>query len=277
MKHRPLLLLFAAALFAAPLAAQPTGAQVIDTAINAYASMMQDVDSYLLTMETFGHTHSTYFQRVEGGGPLDFEAHSVTSTGLERVDDDSAPGFSPHGDMLNRMRERARFLETRTIDGRQVHAVEIEDVGSLMDGALQTPPDADMEIDSAVYLVGATDGILYGVDIRGRARHNGETSPVTMELRMSDFRDVGPMRHPFKTTMRMSGFDAEISAADREEARRELAEARRQFEQMPAEQRQMMERMMGDQLQQLERMLEGEDMQVEMRVTDLQVNVPAPR
>jgi hypothetical protein len=277
MRHRPLLLLFAAALFSAPLAAQPSGAQVIDTAMNAYASMLEGVDSYLLTMETFGFEHTTYFQRVEGGGPFDFEAFSVTSEGLQGLDDDTIPGFTPHGDMLSRMREQARYLEVRTINGRQVHAVEIEDIGAVMDGMVQTPPDSEMDIDSAVYLVGVEDGILYGVDIHGTAHHDGQASPVTMEMRMKDFRDVGPMRYPHTTTMRMTGFDAEVSAADREEARRELAEARRQFEQLPAEQRRMMERMMGDQLQQLERMLDGEAMEFEMRVTDLQVNVPAPR
>jgi len=254
--------------------AQPSAQQIMDRSLEAYTSMMADVNSYLMTMEMMGMEHQSYFERVEGGGPLEYRHHSriYGQTGWTVADEEMPGGTTvPTEEMFQRIRAQGRFAGEHTVDGQRAYAIAIDEPGDVFDPG-DLPTDGDFDFDSMTFYVAADNYTFVGFDAEGTARSDGRAAPVTMEMRVSDFRTVGPMMHPFVTTMRIDGLADGLS----DEERRQLEEAKRQMEQMPAEQRQMMERMMGDQLEQLERMAAGEAMKVEMRITDLQVNVPRP-
>jgi hypothetical protein len=258
----------------AAAAAQPTSEQIVDRAAQAYASMMEHVDNYLLTVETMGMEHQMYFERIEGAGPLDYSP-SVRVIGHSGwvASENGVPGGAslPNTEVFERLRERASFAGEQTIDGQRVFALRVDDTAGLFD-ATELTADGDFDLDTMTLYVAADDYQMIGFDGQGTARQNGQTAEVTMKMRMSDFRTVGPIRHPFLTTMSIEGLAAALS----DQERRQLEEAQRQMEQLPPAQRQMMERMMGDKLEQLKRMIEGESMVMEMRVVDLQANVPRP-
>ncbi len=259
---------------AAPALAQPSAQQIVDRAQQAYVSMMSGVDSYLVSMDMFGMDHQMYYERVEGGQGLDFRAYVRVpgQSGWVSGEDEAPGGVSvPTEEMLQRLRSEARFAGEHTVDGRRVYALEVSDPSTLMNPE-QLPGDDDMEFDSLQLFVDRDSYMMIGFDASGTVRADGREAPVTMRMRASDFRTVGGMTHPFMTTMHIEGVAASLS----DDERRQLEEARRQMEQMPPAQREMMERMMGEQLRQFEQMADGEPLEMEMRVTDLQVNVPRP-
>lgn len=253
--------------------AQPSAQEVVDRSMQAYASMMEDVESYQLTLETMGHEQQLYFERREGDDPFAYRAYTVTPRGVTAFDDHIpfAGEMAPGTETFQRLRERARLLGRQTLDGQQVYAIAVDDPAGLMEMP-DMPDDADFEVDSATFFISSDHYLLVGADMEGRMRHRGQENEVTMEMRASDFRTVGSVRFPFHTVMRMDGLAAGMS----EEERQQLAEVRRQLEQLPPEQRAMMEQAMGDQLEQMRRMAEGESVEMEMRVLDLQINVPRP-
>jgi hypothetical protein len=262
------------AILSAGALAQPSAQQIVDRAAQAYANMMADVDSYLITMDTFGMQHETYFQRVEGGGPLDYDVQVRVAGQTGWISGDDEPSGTmglPTQEMLERLRDSARLDGETTIDGRRAYVLVVSDPADVFDPG-DLPTEGDFELRSMKLFIASDDYTMLGFDGDGVARQDGRATDITMEMRSSDFRSVGGMRHPFLTTMRIGGLTAGMSPQER----RQLEEARRQLEQLPPEQRAMMERMMGDQLQQLQRMAEGEALEMEMRVVDLQVNVPRP-
>lgn len=274
MKRHILAAIVLPALIAGSALAQPSAQQIIDRAQEAYASMMSDVESYLVTTDMFGMEHQMYFERIEGASPLDYRASVRTTAHGEwtTTDDDGPAGASiPTSDMFERLRAEARLVGEQTLDGRRAYALSVDDPSTVFEPG-DLPTDDEFELETMTLFVAADNHMLIGFDGEGSMQQDGRTIPVTVEMRMSDFRTVGPMTHPFVTAMRLGGFEDAFS----EDERRQLEEARRQLEQLPPEQRRMMEQMMGDQLAQIEAMFEGEGVEMEMRVTDLQVNVPRP-
>ena len=242
--------------------------------MQAYSNMMSGVDSYLITMDMFGMVHQTYFERVEGTSPLDYQIQVRISgqTGWTSGDDEMAGSAGqPTREMFERLRQSAQLRGEHTIDGRRAYALVVDDPSDVFDPA-DLPADEDFELQTMTLYIAADDYTVLGFDGEGSARQNGRATDITMEMRASDFRTVNGMKHPFLTTMRIGGLTSGMSPQERSQ----LEEARRQLEQLPAQQRAMMERMMGDQLEQLQRMADGEAMEMQMRVVDLQVNVPRP-
>jgi len=254
--------------------AQPSAEQIVERSMQAYTEMMADVESYLMTVDMMGMAHHYYFERIDGAGPLDYRMQLKVpgQPGWHASDDDLPASVSiPTSENFQRLRTAVSFAGEQTLDGTGVYVLQLDDPAAVFD-AEAMPADGEFDFDSMTLFVSKDGYMLVGFDAAGTIRANGDASPVTVEMRTSDFRTIGTMRHPFLTEMRIEGLTAGLS----DEERGQLEEMRRQMEQMPPEQRQMVEQMMGDQLAQFERMIEGEAMEMNIRVTDLQVNVPRP-
>lgn len=265
---------FALLLLASPqVIAQPSAKQIVERWMQAYTEMLADVESYLMTVQMMGMTHQYYFERIEGAGPLDYRMHLRIPGHVGWHDSDDIPGAvsMPTSDQFQRLRTAVSFAGEQTLNGTAVYVLQLDDPAAVFD-TRAVPVGGEVEFDAMTLFVSKDDYMMAGLDASGTIRANGDASPMTVEMRFSDFRTVGPMRHPFLTEMRIGGLTAGVSDEDL----RQLEEMRRQMEQMPPEQRQMMEQMMGEQLAQFERMMEGEAVEMTMRVVDLQVNVPRP-
>lgn len=269
MPRRSLLALLL--VLALPAAAQPSAQAVVERATARYMDMMKGVQNYTVTQEVMGHPATIYFERVPGGGPLDFAAHPVGADGEAM---DGAGTMDAHtGRMLRVLAERGRMAGTHDVDGTATYAIaadDFQDVIQEMQGLNQAGEDADIE--RATFYFDQEDYRLLRVLMEGEMTMNDRRSPFTATMTFSDFRTVDGLTHPFSTTMSIAGVQDAMSDKDREQ----LEEARRQMENMPEAQRKMMERMMGDQLKKLEEMMGGEAIEMDMTVTDLQVNAGRP-
>jgi hypothetical protein len=273
------LLLLPLLLVLAPAALAQSAEEVMREALARYESEMAGIRDYTLTQEVIGNEVTTYAERTEGGGPLAYTYFVVTPGGL--YDTSEGEGHATANNpflMLDRVADEARYVGKEDVGGVRSHVLAVDDFGDIAREAGAIPPQADGEfdIDEATFYLGTDDYRLRKMTMEGTMTNDGRTSPVRFETVFSDFRTVDGFTTPFRTEMTMRGMEGQMSDAEREDARRQLEEARKQMEQMPPAQRQMMERMMGDQLEKLEQMLGGEGFAMEIVVTDVAVNTGRP-
>ncbi len=276
-----LLLPLLCALLIAPGAGAQSAQDLLRDALSRYEAEMAGVENYTLRQSVMGTETVTYAERAEGGAPLDYRytAYAVTPGG-ELVEVGAADGAASNPYLvLDRITEHARYAGTSDVDGTETHAVAVDNFGEVARDLAVMPEQADAEFDvETLTLYLDTDGLrARKMTMEGTMERDGRTSPVTIETRFFDYRTVDGFTTPFRLTMEVQGMDGGMDPEEREETRRQLEEAQRQMESMPAEQRAMMERMMGDRLEQLQQMLAGDGFAFEMEVTDVQVNAGRPR
>lgn len=275
---RPAVLLLAV-LFLVPAALAQSAEDVLREATGRYAAEMNGVRDYTVTQSFMGRDVTTYAERTDGAGPLAFTYHLVTADGLLDLDEmDSDPTPPDPYLMLDRIADGARYAGTEDVGGLRAHVIAVDDFGEIAREFGAVPEDAadEFDIETATFYIGTDDYRIHRMTMAGTMMNDGQASPVSFDTRLADYRTVDGLTLPHRTTMRMEGMDAQMSDAEREEARQQLEQLRAQMAQMPAEQRQMMQGMMGDQLEQLEQMLGGGGFEMEMEVTDVKVNTGRP-
>ena len=276
--HSRLSLLLLAVLLAGPAALAQSAGEVLREALGRYASEMTDVRDYTITQEVMGMTVTTYAERADGAAPLDYTYYVVTPSGLQGTDDADNPAAHNPYLMLDRIAEEARYVGTEAVGGTQAHVVAVDDFGDLARefGTVPAQADGEFDIETATFYIGTNDYRIHRMTMDGTVTRDGQASPVQIDTRLADYRTVDGFTTPFRMAMTMQGMDGQMSESERAEARQQLDQLRTQMEQMPAEQRRMMEGMMGSQLERLEQMLGGGGFEMEMVVTDVQVNTGRP-
>ncbi len=268
--------LLALLVFFAPLALAQSAQEVLRDALSRYEADVAGVENYTLTQSVFGTETVVYAERT-GDEASPFRFYSVTPDGLTELGDGGGTAMSPYF-LFGRLTDQARYAGTETVDGAATHAVAVDDFGALARDLDLLPADAgnEFEIETATFYFGTDDHRPHQMTMVGTVTGEGRTAPVTVEVRFLEYRTVDGLTVPFRTRMTMTGMAGTLDPAEREETRRQLDEALRQMESMPAEQQAMMERMMGDQLDRLREMLAGDDLAFETEVTDVQVNAGRP-
>jgi len=288
-------------LLASPAVAQP--AATLDRAIAAHDRVMGGVENYALTQRVTGHRHdeetTTYFER-EGGDVLAYAAAVRTPNGWE------APGGAgigqfERGALLRALRGHVRAADAEAVNGEETVAVTAEGFGALAQGIGGVPDAGDMEIEAATLYFGADDHLLRRVSMTGTALFDGPPFPIAIDVVYSDFRTVGEMRHPFRTTISTWGMEGAIPAEERDRMRMEFEDGRAQRERLlreleeahgqadtPEEQREIAEMLeqlrqpssaelaLAAEMRELEAMLGGAAMETVVEVADLQVNAGRP-
>lgn len=259
-----------------PLARAQSAEDVLRDALAQYEADMADVDNYTVTQTAMGFPTTYYAERAEGGAPLDYTYYTVLPTGLERMESEGTMS-SPYV-LLDRIAADARYAGTEEVGGMDTHVIVVDDFQEVVREfeALPDEAEGELEIETLTLYLGTDDDRIHRMRMEGAMEQDGRTSPVVVTSQFSDYRTVDGLTMPFHTTMEMEGMEGAVDEAEREEARRQLEEARQQMASMPPEQREMMERMMGDQLERLEQMLGGEGLSFEVEVTDVQVNAGRP-
>lgn len=273
---RPPLRLAFCALLLLPVAHAQSAEDVLRDALAQYEADMADVENYTITQTAMGFPTTHYAERAEGGDPLDYTYYAVLPTGLEPMESEGTMS-SPYV-LLDRIAEHARYGGTEEVGGTDTHVIVVDDFQEVVEEfeALPEEAEGELEIETLTLYLGTDDHYVHRMRMEGTMEQEGRTSPVVMTSQFSDYRTVDGLTVPFHTTMEMEGVEGAMDAGEREEARRQLEEARQQMASMPPEQREMMERMMGDQLERLEQMLGGEGFAFEVEVTDVQVNAGRP-
>lgn len=291
--RRPLPLAVLAAAAALPLLSQPAYGQpareVLETAMERYEQRMEGVENYTV-VQTIGGTETTlYYELVESeatlprfrqvtlgdylGATAGGEDGEATIPGGE----EAALGATDPYRMFDEMAARAELRGTESVDGRMAHVIVVDDMSGVDlgraeegggDGTAFEPRSATMWIDAERY-------VLLRSSMTGLLEAEGDASEVTAETRMSDYREVDGVLHPFRTEVAIEGLGGAMSAEDREELRRAHEQMERQLEGMSEQQRAMVEKMMKDRMPDLEA-LAGGTMEMTMEVRELRVNEGPP-
>jgi hypothetical protein len=266
------------ALLLVPFVRAQSAEDVLRDALAQYEADMAEVDNYTLSQTAMGFPATIYAERTAGGAPLDYTYYVVLPTGLEATEGMGGGSMSNPYLMLDRIREDARYAGREDVEGTDTHVIVVDDFQEIARefNALPEEADGELEVETLTLYLGADDHRIRKMQMEGTMEQDGRTSPVVMDAHFRDYRTVDGLTIPFRTTMEMQGMEGQMDAGEREEARRQLEEARAQMASMPAAQRQMMERMMGDRLEQLEQMLEGDGLSFEVEVTDVKVNAGRP-
>lgn len=165
--------------------------------------------------------------------------------------------------------ERAQFIGEETVDGRRAYLLRADD---LSDIDIDQPDGADFTLQSASLWIDAEKHVVLKLLMEGEGTSGDETTPLKIERRNEDFREVDGMYESFRQVMSISGLAEGLSGEERQEmekARRELAKVKEQLEQLPESQRDMIMSRMGAQMEQLERMAGGDGPSVFEAVTEI--------
>jgi hypothetical protein len=262
---------------AIPLAVTPAPAQsagaLLDRAFQAYEQRMSGVENYTVTQRVMGIESTMRFEREMVDGRPTYRVASASAAG-QTIPADGEGNLDDAYASFRMLRDRARLDGRETIDGASTHVLRVDDFSGVA-GFAPSPAEGEFTVESGRLFVDDEQHLLRGMTLEGVAVVDGQRHPVTMEMRMHDFREVGGMLHPFRTVIRTSGLAPTASAEEMAQARASMEELQQQMRSMPAAQREMMERMVRPQIEQFERMLEGEAVEVQIEVVDVRVNEAA--
>lgn len=161
---------------------------------------------------------------------------------------------------------RARLIGRETVDGRDAFLLRADD---LSDVSLEQPEggDAEFTLLTGSLWIDAEHYVPLRMVMDGEIVTSGGRGPVTMELRLQDYQQSGPLYEPGRQVMRMSGLMQAMATdpeqkKELEEARKEMEKARAEMEKMeaelakmPASVRGMVEEQMQKSMQQMEMMM----------------------
>lgn len=247
----------------APAAAQESARDVLERALEEYESRVADIRSYTVTQQVMGVESTVTFERSTVDGHTVF----VPAGAEDRdVNLESPMTYFP------KVAERATLGESLTVDGGTCRQVVVRDFEGLDFGQAMPQEAGQFEPTEAVFCLDTGDWVVRRVTIDGEMVRDGERNPVHLVATLQDYRRVEGMPYPFLTTIEAQGMSGSMTPEERERARQQLEEMERRMENMPEGQRRMMEEMLQGQLQNLRKMLEGDALELEVRVTDLQVN-----
>ncbi|HET9581375.1 MAG TPA: hypothetical protein VFP76_00980 [Gemmatimonadota bacterium] len=241
---------------------------ILHATLDRYEQRVQGIDDYTITYSFMGHEVTSHLvKRMVDGYPV-----------FVPVDDD--PGAEVPMDPYRAFPElaaRAALAGTETIDGVTAHGLQVDDFEGI-DLGVSDQMGSDFRPRSLTLWIDSGEYLLRRMDLEGTVTTDGQARPVAMTATLQDYRTVQGMPHPFLTTIRAEGAMAAGGASEEDlaRAREQLAELDRQMADMPASQRKMMEQMMGPQIDQLRKMVAPGGFEMELVVTDLQVNTGPP-
>lgn len=283
----PLAVLAAAATLAvstAPAAGQ-SAREVVETTMERYTQRMEGIENYTLVQTVSGSESTLYFERVESesghprfrpvtrGGFLEAETGRATGDGRRRASLGAADPYAAFDEMAS----RAELRGTESVDGRDAYVIAVHDMSGIDLGWADEPDGAEASFEprSATMWIDTDRYLVLRWSMAGTSAMEGRRSEIGFDARMSDYREVDGMLHPFRTEITIEGIDGSMSPEQREDLRRAREQMERQLEGMSDEQRAMVEKMMKDRMPDMEALAEG-TMTMTTEVRELRVNEGPP-
>lgn len=279
MRARPTVLALAALLLLAHSAGAQSAAEILSTALDRHEQRAADVDNYTVIQNVAGMRVPIYFEKRMKDGHAVFEPTGM----VRRTVQGSAPGPEQQlgsgvgsAEMLVRMSDRTRVAGTESVDGRMAWILQVDDASDLGLGSDEfTPSTLTIHLDQLDY-------VPLRMAVAGQMEVEGRSHAVTMKTKFEDYREVHGLLHPFRSTITLEGMSAMMDGVDPDDVRNQMAELRKQLEDMPPEQRRMMEEQMKN-MPQMEQMMEqmaamaaGEAMEMTVEVEEIRVNDGPP-
>lgn len=268
------ILLFAAATPASGQSAQ----EILERAMELHEERLAGTEDVTIHQTVMGISTTAYLVREMVDGVPVLQPRSVDAAGIDvDVAEEAWDVWADPRDMYGEWADRWTVEGEGMVEGHGTWRLSLSDFEGIdfreglvpgQDGAFE-PTRIALEMDRELLVPRL-------MIIEGEVEEGGTTSPVTAQMRFSDYRTVSGYMHPFLTVIEMDLAAAGVSPEELAQARAALDELQRQLESMPEAQREMMQQMMGEQMQMMEQVVAGGAMEIEMRVTDLKVNAGPP-
>lgn len=255
-----------------------TAEEVLRRVHDRTVDQLEDVDTYMTTvtmqgaMDLFDSLH-VYVRRTDAGT---FETRTKAFGGMADMANQMGASTAPTGDLLatNRQlytlfKDVATYAEKTLLDGYEVHVLAVEDATPLYRSMAgdEGMPDA-MEARNARLYIDAETWDPRKMEMDVTTRSGGEVRTMHTVTEMRDYRQVGPMRYPFRVINRMS---SPLSEAERAEMAARHEEMKKQLEKLPEAQRKQIEGML-----EMSDAITGEEMEMVIVTERLRVNEPLP-
>jgi hypothetical protein len=256
----------------APAVHAQSAVDIIDRMLVEHERRSADVDNYTIVQRVMGVETYSYFEKEMVDGRPVFRQVSSGAAGV-RMDSPTEGTLDEIYAAGEELAESAEYAGRETIDGNQVHVLDVPDLANT-EFASNMQPDADFEPRRGRFYVDADTYVPRRMEFDGEMTNDSGTHLISATIDMLDYRDVEGMLMPYRVTVSVEGIGAVID----EETRAEFEQVRRQLEGMPADQRRMVEAMMGDQLEQFRRMMQddSEPMVIDVEVQEVRVNAGPP-
>lgn len=245
--------------------------EVLQQARQAHRERTADIENYTVVQSVIGFTTTTYFERraVNGESVLVPVSTSGSEAGQQLPE-------SPYR-LYDKLLGRSQLVGTEEVAGHPCHLIEATDLeGTGFEtmgtdsGTGWTPERLRLWLDTDSYVVRK-------VAVSGTTSSGAEPpSEASVTIHLEDYREVKGLRYPFRMRMESSGIAGPMSAEERAQMQKSLAQMRAQMKKMSDQQRQMMETMMGGQLKKMEKMLSTGALDLTVTVQDLRVNEGPP-
>jgi hypothetical protein len=240
--------------------------QIIQQALQVYEDGAQQTDNYRMTTETMGFETETLMKKEIIDGHAAFVPAQFSGSADSQWE-------SPQN-WFRQITNRAKYDGTEEVDGRRCHLISIDNFEGIDVGpGIQS--DGDFEPTWMSLALDTESSLPRRMRMKGNVVVEGSTRPVSMEVLMTDYRQVNGMYHPFRMLIEADGFmgPGGTSEEDMAEAQESLEELERSLEDMSDQERAMVERMMGPQLERLREMIDSGKLKVEMVVKSIEPNV----
>lgn len=256
----------------APSVGAQSAADVIDRMLAEHERRSANVDDYTLVQQVMGFETLSYFEKemVDGRPVFRLRRSGAPGMTMESPAEGTLDEIYAVGEDLA---ESAEYVGRETIDGSEVHVLDVPDLAGTEFGRNMSP-DSDFRPTRGRFYVDAESYIPRRMDFEGEMTNDTGTHPIRSTIHLQDYRDVEGMLVPYHVQVQVEG----VGAAIDEETRAEFEQMRRELENMPPEQRRMVEAMMGDQLEQFNQMMADDStpMVVEVEVREVRVNTGPP-
>ena len=256
-----------------PASAQSAG-EVIDAMLDAYEARTEGIDDYTLVQSFMGFETVSYFvKEMEDGRPV-FRMRESSSAGMDMDVEEAGPGTLDEIYAIGEdFKQNAEYLGRETVDGSEVHVLEIDDLEETSFGQSIAQDSEFRPVSGRLYL-DAERYVPRRMVFQGELTNPEGTHSVTSTMDLMDYRDHQGMLMAHRTVMTIEGLGAAID----EEARAQFEQMEEELANMPPEQRRMVESMMSEQLEQFRAMMQGDDepMVVEVEVREVRVNAGPP-
>ena len=267
--RRFLLAAASTALVAVPSSAQ-SPKEIFDRMLAEYERQIAGVDNYTVVQEMMGMQAVMYFEKeiVDGRPMMRLKQSSVGGVTSASDEEDSLNELYA---MMPELVDHATYGGRDRVDGHAVHVVNVTNLQDLEFS--RSMGDEDFTPTDGTFYVDAEQWIPRRMRFAGEMHTEEGPRTVTSVIDLLDYREVGGMLHPYRTTIQVEGLGEAIDP----EMRAQYEEMKQQLADLPESQRAMAERMMKGQMEQIEKMMAGGAMTVETIVSDVRVNQGPPK
>jgi len=276
----------------APAQAQ-TASEILQVAMERYQQRMEGVDDYTLVQSVGGMESTAYFQRVESEqeypvyrqqAVLDLtqagskeSAHSF----LEEGGGEMATGIADPSALFGQIASKATLQGTEQVAGHDAWVISLDDFSGIDLGAGMGPgatgnSEGGFHPTSMKLWLDRDRYVTLRTSMTGTMEMEGQSTEVTFDARMDDYREVDGMLHPFHTEVSIEGMTGALTSGQQVQLSEAQKQLQAQLENMDEAQRAMVEKMMKDRMPDMETMAGSGAMTFTMEVGELRVNEGLP-